>query len=85
MLPGRVGIDWRVDITQCQHGKFLFSNSHECWYNCISTRKMFYICYYVCFISLVYPLFVRMLGKLLDACIPLIQISDASSLDDGSF
>ena len=29
--------------TSCFHTISRFSNFHSCWYNCISTRKMFYI------------------------------------------
>ena len=31
----------------CFYTIFHFSNFHSCWYNCISTRKMFYISYII--------------------------------------
>jgi hypothetical protein len=43
---------WKLEIVwkhsalraSCFHTIYRFPNFHSCWYNCISTRKMFYIC-----------------------------------------
>jgi hypothetical protein len=43
---GKLEIVWQHSAVRasCFHTISRFPNSHLCWYNCISTRKMFYIC-----------------------------------------
>jgi hypothetical protein len=43
---GKLEIVWKHSALResCSHTISRFPNFHSCWYNCISTRKMFYIC-----------------------------------------
>ena len=54
----RLGLfKYRPARASCFHTISRFSNFHSCWYNCISTRKMFYIICVLCFIFKKYKTF----------------------------